>query len=66
MSFAQYAAGRLFRWVTYGFQTEDDLKESDMPKYRKLQRAAKGAWKKALERLTFIDNLAIDQTALAL
>lgn len=44
-SFTQYAAGGLFRWVDYGFQTENTLKKKNPKKHQEILRLRPDRWK---------------------
>ena len=64
MSITQYAAGGLFRWVRYGFQSEKNLKKED-PKLADTITAMKStAWKLALDSYSTLSTLDRDREVL--
>ncbi len=65
MSFTQYAAGGLFRWVANKFQTKESLKKNDPITFARNRQKEKTAWKESLDRLSTIDSLAEDQRSLS-
>jgi hypothetical protein len=64
MSFTQYAAGGLIRWVEYGFHTEEKFKAEDEKGWNKmvLNRATRAAW--ALDLFSKYDELEQDHQTL--
>ncbi|KAJ3473524.1 hypothetical protein NLI96_g12959 [Meripilus lineatus] len=63
MSLTQYAAGGLFRWVDYGFKTQAQMEE-DPDHAVTVEAKRKGAWRKAIEQISKVDELGSDQEAL--
>jgi hypothetical protein len=57
LSFTQYSAGGLFRWVDNGFQTEEQLKVSDEEGYAQMLKLKGVRWKMGLEMYSKIDDI---------
>ncbi|TDL13644.1 hypothetical protein BD410DRAFT_846742 [Rickenella mellea] len=57
ISFTQYAAGGLFRWVANGMQTDKQLAASDPEKKRELDRAKAGRWERGLSMFSTLTEL---------
>ncbi|KAJ7467008.1 hypothetical protein FB451DRAFT_1401859 [Mycena latifolia] len=57
ISFTQFTAGGLMRFVDNGFQTEDDLKATDLPEYERLEGEKDLRWAMGLGLLSTIDDL---------
>ena len=61
LSFTQYAAGGLFRWVRYGFQTWKSLEEQkDVVRIREELEARKTRWQESLAKFSTIESLLND------
>lgn len=65
VSFTLYTAGGLFRWVRYGFQKEELLKDDDA-KWAEELAARKTRWKLAVNSFSRIDQLHEDRIAAGL
>jgi hypothetical protein len=48
MSFTQYTAGGLFRWVSNGFRTNGDFEKEDKIGKENADRVSKTRWEEAL------------------
>ena len=66
MSFTQYAAGGLFRWVANDFQTKETLQQTNPALAARNDQKAKTAWRDSIRRLSVIKKLAKAQKKLAL
>lgn len=62
LSIAQYAAGGLFRWVAYGFQSIKSLTKTQAGKAKKndIDVQAGNWWMKGVEMFSKFDELATD------
>lgn len=60
-SFTQYAAGGLFRWVSYGFRSWDDLQEDAAGLARELE-TRKTRWLDALKQFSTVQSLHDDRS----
>jgi hypothetical protein len=62
LSIAQYAAGGLFRWVAYGFQSIKSLTKSKAGKAQKqvIDMQAGNRWMRGVEMFSKSDELAAD------
>lgn len=63
VSFTQYSAGGLARWIVNGFQTEKRLEISNPTLFAKLQDARPTAWKAAVQAFSKVDELHADRIA---
>lgn len=61
MSVTQYAAGGLFRWVRYGFQSEKKLRKEDPELADKLTGLKPMAWQSALDSYSTLATLHRDR-----
>lgn len=61
MSFTQWMAGGLFRWIDYDFQLMGDCARRNPTLHKELALGRKHAWKYALETFSFYDSLQKDQ-----
>ena len=59
-SFTQYAAGGLFRWVSYGFRSWSDLEQDPKELARELT-ARKTRWMNALGKFSTVESLHADR-----
>lgn len=57
VSFTQYTAGGIFRWVDNGFQTEAALMASDYGRYMEMQKAKEMRWSMGLALYSTMDEL---------
>ncbi|KAJ3711175.1 hypothetical protein C8R42DRAFT_728789 [Lentinula raphanica] len=57
VSFTQYTAGGIHRWLEYGGRTEEAFEIEDPEGYRKMLDERKGRWRKALEVFSTYDEL---------
>jgi hypothetical protein len=57
LSFTQYSAGGIFRWVDNGCQTEDQLQESDREGYQKMMKLKEARWRIGLAMYSKIEEL---------
>lgn len=57
LSFTQYTAGGMFRWVDNGGQTEKELKASDEGRYKEMLKLKPLRWKMGLEMYSKVDDL---------
>lgn len=57
LSFTQYSAGGIFRWVDNGFQTEQELLKSDKGAYEKAMEGKAGRWSMGLGLFSTLDEL---------
>lgn len=57
LSFAQYSAGGLFRWVDNGCQTEGELKASDKKRYAQMLNLKETRWKMGLAMYSKVEDL---------
>lgn len=64
MSVTQYAAGGLFRWVRYGFQSERNLQKTHPDLASELKDMKHTAWKAALNSYSTISSLRRDREVL--
>lgn len=64
MSVTQYAAGGLFRWVRYGFQSEKTLKKDHPDLVSELNSLKPTAWKAALDSYSTLSSLHRDREVL--
>ena len=64
MSLTQYAAGGLFRWIKYGFRSEASLKAKNYEEWSRLKKEKKGAWLRAIEKVSKVTHLAESQDKL--
>ncbi|KAF9261325.1 hypothetical protein L218DRAFT_961611, partial [Marasmius fiardii PR-910] len=60
MSFTQYTAGAIFRWVENGFQTEQAIKTSDFPRWQEIQNRKKTAVGCRLELYSVVSEILQD------
>jgi hypothetical protein len=62
LSIAQYAAGGLFRWVAYGFQSVKSLTKTKAGKAQKgvIDQQAGNRWMRGMEMFSKLDELAAD------
>lgn len=63
LSFTQYAAGGLFRWVQYGCRTWATLRKQDRRRAEAELAAHSTRWKDALEMFSHVDRLHEDRLA---
>lgn len=64
MSFTQFAAGALFRWVHYGYRTERSILMDDLPAHRALREEAADRWTRFLGLFSHLSDLARDRLPL--
>ncbi|KAJ7802739.1 hypothetical protein B0H14DRAFT_2528275 [Mycena olivaceomarginata] len=57
VSFTQFTAGGIFRYVDNGCQTVEQLAEDDLEEYRQLMALKAGRWEAGLNLLGTIDEL---------
>lgn len=57
VSFTQYCAGGLFRWVDNGFRTEAALSREDPEEYARIVAQKETRWKMGLSLLSSVDDL---------
>ncbi|EKM54027.1 uncharacterized protein PHACADRAFT_98316, partial [Phanerochaete carnosa HHB-10118-sp] len=62
VSLTQYSAGRLFRWVRYGYQTWDSLRKKGKAR-ADAEVSRNTRWKKEIEAFSTIDGLHEDRVA---
>ena len=62
-SFTQYAAGGLFRWVKYGFQSWKSLSEDPVLLQREIE-ARRTRWQTAIEQFSTLTSLHEDRMRL--
>lgn len=62
VAFTQYAAGSLFRWVDYGFQTVKDCTRKNSVLKERLDLEAEGRWEKAMGLFSKLDGLHEDRS----
>jgi len=56
VSFTQFAAGELFRFVDCGLRTETNVKNADPTKYAQLQELKKTRWEEGLDMFEIWNN----------
>jgi hypothetical protein len=61
LSFTQYAAGGLFRWVKYGFRTAVTLKVEDKEEMQRLDEEHELRWEEGLGMFSKLDELHDDR-----
>ena len=61
MSVTQYAAGGLFRWVRYGFQSERNLRKDNPDLASEIDNLKPTAWKAALDSYSTVSSLCRDR-----
>ncbi len=59
-SFVQYAAGGLFRWTDYGFQTTARFVVNNPEREQELKAGELTSWSESLNKLSLIDELQKD------
>lgn len=59
VSFTQYCAGRIFRWVDKGFRTEKEFEEADKDRYDAVMARKAARWEMGLSLLSTIDELLL-------
>ncbi|KAJ7696886.1 hypothetical protein B0H14DRAFT_2226870, partial [Mycena olivaceomarginata] len=57
VSFTQFTAGGIFRYVDNGCQTVEQLAEDDPEEYRRLMALKAGRWEAGLNLLSTVDEL---------
>jgi len=57
MSFTQYAAGGLFRWMDNGFQTSNAFKRADPMAKKRVDEGAFRRWKHGLDLFQTVKGL---------
>lgn len=60
MSFTQWMAGGLFRWVDYGFQLKKECQLRNPALYRELENARNSSWQKSAQIFSKYDELQKD------
>lgn len=60
-SITQYAAGGLFRWVEYGFRTEEVLEAEDPDLFERLMAERPHRWKESVALFSAVDSLSRDR-----
>lgn len=58
LSFTQFCAGGIFRYVDNGFRTEEEFEQQDPEGFSKMMQLKKVRWKMGLGLLSKIDDLA--------
>lgn len=66
VSFTQYSAGGLFRWVHYGFRSWKTLKAQDESRARAEEKARPVRWKTAIQAFSKLHELHADRLAAGL
>lgn len=64
VSFTQYCAGGLFRWVKYGYQTFKTCAEQDPDFKKEMDGKAEGRWRRAMGRFSKLNELHVDRKRL--
>lgn len=59
-SFTQYVPGGIVRWWSYGYRTEEQVKEQDPEEWRRLKKAADERWKSAYGMFSKVNELHSD------
>lgn len=62
VSFTQFAAGGLFRYVDYGLRTQAQLEQQDPARYQKMLAARPYRWKKGIALMRKLTEVTV-QTA---
>ncbi|KAJ7254621.1 hypothetical protein B0H12DRAFT_1016828 [Mycena haematopus] len=57
MSFTQFTAGALFRYVDNGFRTQDELAEKDPAEYQRLMEKKESRWEEGLAMFSKAEEL---------
>ena len=66
ISFTQYTAGGLFRWVSNDYQTEDYLKKNKPHLYKKIMAAKPLRRQRAVNAFSVLEELHGDRVAAGL
>jgi hypothetical protein len=61
VSFTQYVAGGIFRWVKYGFRTGVTLKAEDKAEMQRLDEEQELRWEEGLEKYSKLEELHNDR-----
>lgn len=64
VSFTQYCAGGLFRWVKYGYRTLKTCAEEDPNLKEEMDAKSEARWKRAMGRFSKLDELHVDRMKL--
>ena len=59
VSFTQFAAGGLFRYVDYGFRTQAQLERQDPAKYQKILAERPYRWKKGIALMRKLTEVTV-------
>lgn len=60
VSFTQYTAGGIFRWIDNGCQLENDLKKKDLKEFERLEVLKDSRWEKGLALFSTIEEIVSD------
>ncbi|KAJ7642974.1 hypothetical protein DFH06DRAFT_999373 [Mycena polygramma] len=63
VSFTQFSAGGIFRYVDNGCQTVSELAQNNPAEYERLMAAKAGRWEEGLNLLSTVDAIAVDERA---
>ena len=66
VSFTQYAAGGLFRWVRYGFRTWAKLQAEDTDRANEEEARRETQWESAMDMFSTLESIQRDRIAAGL